>query len=212
MKNVTVANYVPKMFKAAMYVKKHIETKHAEPVVNPIKRKALENQFYSNYLNDSYRILPSLQYISLKQRSELRKSVEQRQMEEKSPLDHSPRSPRRYDQSPYDRSPRRRSRSRSWERDRSRERSRSRGKKNSWSDRGSGGRGFRGGRGGGRENRFFRSNRPRIDYTGRDQQDYLEKSDPRPSISYSDLDLVPTENFEVDYESVLTLFRKSSNV
>jgi len=49
-----------KMFKASIFVKKHIETKHADPVVNAIKRKALETQYYNNYINDPTRFFPFL--------------------------------------------------------------------------------------------------------------------------------------------------------
>jgi len=108
-------------------------------------------------------------------------------------------------------SPRRSSRSRSpWDRSSPRERSRSPmrgGSKRNWG----GGRGFRGGRG--KQDRFFRQNRPRIDYSGRDQQDFPpDKSDPRPTLVYSDLEKVPGENFDIDYENVLALFKKSSKV
>jgi len=210
-----------KMFKAAIFVKKHIETKHAEPVVNPIKRKALDTQFLSNYVGDPNRFLPSSQYISQKEREELRKNAEKHLETEGSPHDRSPRyssrSPRRYENE-RSRSPRRgrsswgsrspRSRSRSWDRERSpRERSRSRSKRGgNWSS----GRSFRGGRG---KDRHFRQNRQRIDYSGRDQQDFpADKADPRPTLIYMDLEKVPDENFEIDYESVISVFKKSSKV
>jgi len=51
----TCVTFVKKKFKGEEYVKKHLNNKHKEDIED-LKRKAIENQFYLNYMADQKRL------------------------------------------------------------------------------------------------------------------------------------------------------------
>jgi len=170
-----------KMFKARVFVEKHIQNKHPDNV-KEIEVNATDEQFYRNYLTHGQRILPSSQYVFVDDEVK-----EEPKPERKGSPEWSPRA--EDDQNSDSR------------RDRDRSRDRSTNRRHSQPNQ----RGGRRVRGSG-PRRFSQEGVDRPDLPP--PPEYRDKQDPRAIKVYTDLDsnLSNKDNFDFDFDQALAAF------
>jgi hypothetical protein len=185
-----------KMFKGPIFVKKHIAAKHPEKL-EEIKEKALEEQYFQNYLQHCDKIQDMNQDREKLKNAEAKPRIDKdkdlRVRDTSTDLRRRSRSPPNRSDNKRPRSPPRKGGA--WENEDRRQNPRGgRGQADSWGGRGSG---IRGGRG-----KFARS-----DFQL--EPEMREKMDPR--ARFVDLDKPQENAFEIDYEKALAAFEEGND-